>query len=233
MTHNTPSYKCLLSTLQAAQLGGGSKHTFLLPMHRLDQPCSGVMMLAKTSKAGSRIGSAFASHTVNKEYLVVVNSDLEKLYSVSRETEEGYTLSGRVIKQSGGRNTRSVQYVPVDPNEEGRICELQWKPLWNSSHTQQLLHVRTNTGARHQVRAMISQLGNCPIMGDLRYGADTALEDRSVALHAWKVELQKSVVLQHQEKRVFVGDVPVRWEQWFGVSNEWLTWNLLKPSSSV
>lgn len=35
-----PSNKCLLSKLKARELGGGSANNFLLPMHRLDQPCT-------------------------------------------------------------------------------------------------------------------------------------------------------------------------------------------------
>jgi hypothetical protein len=37
------------------QLGGGSRKDFLKPLHRINQPCSGVLLLGKTSKAASRI----------------------------------------------------------------------------------------------------------------------------------------------------------------------------------
>ena len=39
--------KCLLTYLQTNKLGGGSKNDFLLPLHRIDQPCSGKQAMVK------------------------------------------------------------------------------------------------------------------------------------------------------------------------------------------
>lgn len=50
----TTSSKCLVTTLKKEGVGGGSDGTFLLPLHRIDQPCTGAVLLAKNSKAGAR-----------------------------------------------------------------------------------------------------------------------------------------------------------------------------------
>ena len=49
------SKKCLLTHLQQRGLGGGSKKDFLVPLHRIDQPCTGILLFGKTSKAASRV----------------------------------------------------------------------------------------------------------------------------------------------------------------------------------
>ena len=74
--------KCLLRYLVQAKLGGGSNRDFLKPLHRIDQPCSGVLLLGKTSKAASRIQSAWQG--VEKTYLVVV----ERLQHSSRMSHQ-------------------------------------------------------------------------------------------------------------------------------------------------
>jgi len=49
-----------------------------------------------------------------------------------------------------------------------------------------LLELKPETGRHHQLRVQLAYLGH-PIIGDLKYGAKTALPDRSIALHAWKL----------------------------------------------
>jgi 23S rRNA-/tRNA-specific pseudouridylate synthase len=65
--------KCLLTYLQSQQLGGGSQKNFLTPLHRLDQPCSGLLLFGKTSKAASRIQTNWNKY-VQKTYRIVVNT---------------------------------------------------------------------------------------------------------------------------------------------------------------
>ncbi|KAL7447551.1 hypothetical protein ACHAWC_000006, partial [Mediolabrus comicus] len=58
--------KCLLTYLQSQELGGGSLNNFLIPTHRLDQPCTGVLIFAKNGKAASRVQVAWAKRKVKK-----------------------------------------------------------------------------------------------------------------------------------------------------------------------
>ena len=84
--------KCLLSYLQSQHHGGGSTKTFLKPTHRLDQPCSGLLMYAKTTKAASRIQSAFAAgNTFRKTYLAII-----ALSSSSHVLQERQKSSGSI-----------------------------------------------------------------------------------------------------------------------------------------
>jgi 23S rRNA pseudouridine1911/1915/1917 synthase len=56
-----------------------------------------------------------------------------------------------------------------------------------SSDNYQLLEVNPHTGRHHQIRVQLSSMG-CPIKGDLKYGFDRSNKDKSIHLHARKVE---------------------------------------------
>merc|ERR1740124_1823499 len=69
--------KCLLQYLTSKGLGGGSKKTFLIPLHRIDQPCSGIMFFAKTSKAASRVTKIWKRRLVEKCYYCVLENSIQ------------------------------------------------------------------------------------------------------------------------------------------------------------
>ena len=96
-----------------------------------------------------------------------------------------------------------------------------------------LLLVRTSEGARHMVRALLAQVGECPILGDVRYwkpnrqsGDNDAddkdpLPDRSVALHAYGVYFDKNQLqLGSLDTFEFKAPVPSTWESYFGIRNQ-------------
>ena len=282
-THDAHDSKCLLTYLKRKELGGGSNKDFLLPVHRLDQPCTGVLALAKNSKAAIRIQKAWAKGEVLKEYLCVIESpfnilqnrsialsELEGLLSTcddevrkrmcilkssndawgklswEDEKENVFVISGRIRRSSGG-GRGSVQVAPVDMRTElfsgpthtatgnksdnGRICHLECRHLgsypdlrlsrgkMNAESKVQLIAVRTSTGARHQVRALLSLVGGSPIVGDLRYGADGPMPDQSVALHA-RFLFMSSVRLGGTDLNMapFVAPIPHCWTEFFDLT---------------
>ena len=243
LENNKGSRKCLLSWLKRQSLGGGSRHDFLLPLHRLDQPCSGVLLLAKTSKAASRITKVWKKHKVMKLYVCVMSSDrdLEALKRQSRRVHDDcYELNGVMARS---RRRGSVSMMPRSWNDESgiimqsrsynssmmtfergdgssvhsaspRLCTIQWRTR-QSLGSNPMIEVQTLQGARHMVRSMLGQVGHAPICGDVRYGASQPLPDRSVALHASQVTLPDSLVLPLDQHN-FVSPLPVEWESWFG-----------------
>jgi 23S rRNA pseudouridine1911/1915/1917 synthase len=231
-----PSKKCLLSKLKASGLGGGSAKKFLLPMHRLDQPCTGISMLAKNSKAGTRTGNAFRKHAIEKDYFCVVEGNIEdmKMRSLPVSKKNGGTmhkLTGVLTpsnSRGGGRQQskggKSVLFKPLkDGTNTGdkRVCHLEWELLKSVSGDVHLIRVITGTGAKHQVRAMMSQLANSPLCGDLRYGASAPLKDQSVALHARSLHLPTvSLGDMDLKKMRFVAPIPKTWSQFFSLT-EW------------
>lgn len=228
-----PSPKCLLTELKNMKLGGGSQNDFLLPLHRIDQPCSGVLLFGKTSKAATRITNHWKKKLVQKEYLCVVGSDeieqLQRRSTINLHSEDQwYSLDGRVMPQSSQRS-RSVTIRPESQSRssEGKFVSLDWKVLdtRQSSPSFEMIWVKTKDGSRHVVRAMLAQVGICPIQGDVRYGSTMKpLRDMSVALHAFRLNLDPSLKLGTLAQYSFEAPMPGNWVKYFSINHNTAPW---------
>jgi len=203
-TNSGEPHKSLLEFLISQGLGGGSKQNFLIPLHRLDQPCSGVMLLAKTSKAASRVTKVWKEHLVEKRYLC--RPETKNARSVI-SNNDWKTLEGWMSR------SRSKRTVDILSNEKPNTRHVFMDCRLLSS---ELVEVRTHLGARHMVRALLAAQG-LPLAGDLRYGARRALQDQSVALHAHSVTLPKSLQLGTLEQTHFESPVPESWAKYFDI----------------
>ena len=65
-----------------------------------------------------------------------------------------------------------------------------------------LLEVEPLTGRPHQIRVQLSKI-NCPIVGDLKYGAEYPLPDKSIALHCREMSFIHPVTLEHFTIKAF------------------------------
>lgn len=140
-------------------------------VHRLDRPASGVMVLARTSKAAQRLTRQFKQRQVTKQYLAWV--------------ENVPPVRGTAVDHLRKRQ-QTVEVV--EPSAEGaKRAELRWERLL---HTEQdaLLRVHLQTGRPHQIRVQCATRG-FPIVGDARYGAQRRLDDRAIALHSFLLSL--------------------------------------------
>jgi 23S rRNA-/tRNA-specific pseudouridylate synthase len=192
-------------------------------------------LLAKTSKDVTRTGNAFRKHAVQKEYFCVVEGNLEEMMHHSERIAKDngnnmFKLSG-VFKanktKSGVKPSKvgtSVLFKPLqnlnDSSNLGdqRVCHLEWEHLLTISKGIHLVRVITDTGAKHQVRAMLSQLAHSPVCGDLRYGASAALPDMSVALHARSLYLPTvSLGDVNMENMRFIAPIPKTWARFFSL----------------
>ncbi len=158
-------------------------NVFVGLVHRLDRPVSGVVVLARTSKAAARLSAQFAGRDAGgrdtsggpeKRYLAVVEGRLEG----------GGEQVDWLIK--GERGT--VKRVREGTTDAKRAA-LRWTPLAVEGR-RTLVGVELVTGRAHQIRVQLAGLG-APVVGDLRYGAPAAYGDgRSIALHAARLSVQ-------------------------------------------
>ncbi len=146
--------------------------------HRLDRPVSGVVVLAKTSKALARLNEMFRVGSVDKRYLAIVKNCPAK--------PEGQLVNWLVRNE---KQNRSFAYDHEVPNSKQAI--LNYK-LVASSVNYHLLEVELMTGRHHQIRCQLAKMG-CPIKGDLKYGAERSNPDGSISLHAYRVQFEHPV----------------------------------------
>jgi 23S rRNA pseudouridine1911/1915/1917 synthase len=150
-------------------------NVFIGVVHRLDRPVSGVVLMAKTSKALARLNELFRSKKTRKIYWAVV---------LNRPQQESGTLVHWLVKDSSKNVTKAF----AKENAAGQRSELNYK-LLGDQQGKYLLEVNPITGRPHQIRVQLASM-RCPIVGDLKYGAAQPLPDKSIALHARQLEFE-------------------------------------------
>lgn len=146
--------------------------------HRLDRPVSGLVVLAKTSKALSRLNDMFRVGSVDKRYLAIVKN--------RPAAPEGELVNWLVRNE---KQNRSYAYDREVPDSKKAILRYR---LVASSVNYNLLEVELLTGRHHQIRCQLAKMG-CPIKGDLKYGAERSNPDGSISLHAFHVTFEHPV----------------------------------------
>ena len=123
-------------------------------VHRLDRPVGGLVAFARTSKAASRLSEQLRTHHMDREYLAVVEGeDLP-----ARGDLRDWLLQG----EDG-----LVRVVP-EGTPGAKEARLHYERLGAREGTA-LVHLRLETGRKHQIRVQLSHLGY-PICFDMRYG---------------------------------------------------------------
>lgn len=123
-------------------------------VHRLDRPVGGLVAFARTSKAASRLSEQLRVHHMEREYLAVVEGeDLP-----ARGDLRDWLLQG----EDG-----LVRVVPEE-TPGAKEARLHYERLGAREGTA-LVHLRLETGRKHQIRVQLSHLGY-PIRYDMRYG---------------------------------------------------------------
>ncbi|SFT50838.1 tRNA pseudouridine65 synthase/23S rRNA pseudouridine1911/1915/1917 synthase [Lishizhenia tianjinensis] len=113
-----------------------------LPVHRLDAPTSGLLIIAKTHGARIALGEMLAKKEIQKHYHAVV---------------QGYF------------NTKGILNTPIEGKKaESHLKTLSISPSKLNGHLS-LLELSPLTGRTHQLRIHLSRLGH-PIAGDKIYG---------------------------------------------------------------
>lgn len=148
---------------------------FLGVVHRLDRPVSGVVLFARTSKAAERLTRQFRERTTGKLYWGVVEGCPEP-----RE--------GELVQHLWKDGERNRVHVVTAERSGAKLAETRYRVLEESGGRSRLELVPL-TGRSHQLRVACASLGT-PLVGDLKYGAPEALPDRSIALHARRLEVE-------------------------------------------
>jgi 23S rRNA pseudouridine1911/1915/1917 synthase len=149
-------------------------NVFLGLVHRLDRPVSGVILLARTSKAASRLAAQFRAGSARKQYLAVI---------AKRMAEPAGELVAYLAASGDGQGVTRAAWGPFPGSREAR---LRYQVV-EAAGDRSLVTIALLTGRRHQIRAQFA-LAGCPIWGDRKYGSTHRLAGR-IALHAARLEI--------------------------------------------
>ena len=114
------------------------------PVHRLDAPTSGLLLVAKTKQTRIHLGSQFEKRTIKKRYQAIV---------IGRPHKEG-TIDLPVDGKASLSYFENLETIP----------SLKSKEL-------SLLNLYPQTGRTHQLRIHLAESG-FPILGDTLYGQE-------------------------------------------------------------
>ena len=138
--------------------------------HRLDRPTSGLVVLAKTSKALARMNAVFSGRDIQKTYWAIVEGHVDP-------------PSGRLVHHLVRDGQTKKSFVSQRPDAQEAILRYQ---ILEKGDRYSLVEIDLETGRHHQIRVQLQAIGH-PIKGDLKYGSKRSNPDGGIHLHARRI----------------------------------------------
>ena len=131
------------------------------PIHRLDYPTSGLLLIGKTSAAITALSQLFETKKIQKTYYAIC---IGKMYSSG--------IIETLVDNKPSQSSYKVLKTVASPRFEYL----------------NLVQLSPQTGRRHQLRIHLSSIGN-QILGDKEYGnSESILKGKGLYLHASTLE---------------------------------------------
>lgn len=147
-----------------------------LIVHRLDQPTSGLLLMARQAQAQRTLSLAFAERRIYKRYLAVVRGQP----TPSAQDAQGWSLIDLpLICDWPHRPLQKVDFTL------GKPSQTRWRSLgYQRAQDASLLELEPLTGRTHQLRLHLASIGH-PILGDALYAdAASCAQAPRLLLHA-------------------------------------------------
>lgn len=148
----------------------GDPNANVRTVHRLDRTVSGLMVLARRSKAASELSRQIREGEFGKEYMAVCHGNLQDDHGEFRDL---------LLRDKQERKT----YIVTEPGKNVQEAILEYWVL-NRAENMARVRIRLHTGRTHQIRAQFSGRG-LPLVGDKKYGIP--VDDCQIAL--WSCRL--------------------------------------------
>jgi 23S rRNA pseudouridine1911/1915/1917 synthase len=142
-------------------------NVYLGVVSRLDQATSGLVVLARTSKAADRLTKQLQTGAVEKRYWALV--------------ERPPTPAAGELTHWVAKNDRQQRMTIVPPHTPAaQEARLAYRTLGHERRGW-LVEVQLLTGRKHQIRLQLATIG-CPILGDHKYGSQAPFDAPAIAL---------------------------------------------------
>ncbi|MAN25836.1 MULTISPECIES: RluA family pseudouridine synthase [Mesonia] len=125
------------------------------PVHRLDNPTSGLLLVAKTKNVQVKLNQDFEEKNIRKSYLAIVSGEIPSTGTFNSPIEGKTAATKFQLKKTFQKNDKTYSLVELFPI----------------------------TGRTHQIRIHLSKNGN-PIVGDEVYGSSENAKGILLAAHS-------------------------------------------------
>jgi 23S rRNA pseudouridine1911/1915/1917 synthase len=159
---------------------------------RLDAGTSGVVLLARTSKAAARLTEQFRTHAVEKIYWAILTGSINPPsgqwvdWIAKDEDRQRMIISGRWDKHAKEAQLRYRRLAELDCGS--------------------LVEIELLTGRKHQIRVQFAARGHS-VLGETKYGRGAPFAN-GLALHARRLTVEHPV---RREPVVLVAPIPKSW----------------------
>lgn len=159
------------------------------PVHRLDYPTTGLLLIGKTSSSILALNQLFETKEIQKTYHAITIGKME---------------------------TDGIISSPVDDKQSESIYSVLNTVPSKRFHLLNLAELSPKTGRRHQLRKHLTSIGN-PILGDQEYGIEELiLKGKGLYLHASQLDFTHPFT---KETMVIKSELPKRFLKIFPSSN--------------
>lgn len=131
-------------------------------VHRIDKNTSGIIIIAKTELAMTRLAKDFYDRTMDRKYIAICWGDLKE--------DEGTIVAnvGRDLKD------RKKMYAFPPDSEHGKHAVTHYKVIERFGYIT-FVECKLETGRTHQIRVHFKSIGH-PLFNDNEYGGDAILK---------------------------------------------------------
>mmetsp|Transcript_18603 Transcript_18603/g.39125 ORF Transcript_18603/g.39125 Transcript_18603/m.39125 type:complete len:574 (+) Transcript_18603:66-1787(+) len=148
------------------------------PVHRLDKPTSGLLIVAKTTPAMVNLSQQFRERKIKKTYTAIVNGIPPEPAESQISAKEAH-LRGLDVNPDAGSDDR---WQMIDHVLDEKSAVTAWRAIKYSNsiiaseNVLTTVELKPKTGRFHQLRRHMSWVCECPIIGDNVYdGGGTAM----------------------------------------------------------
>ena len=137
---------------------------YVYPVHRLDKPTSGVLVMALSSEVAAKLTEQFTQKLIKKRYVALVR---------------GYTSEEGIIDYALKEKLDKMTDRKAQQDKPAQDAITHYKSLWQGelaipvgrypSARYSLISLTPKTGRKHQIRRHMKHIFH-PIVGDTTYG---------------------------------------------------------------
>lgn len=147
-------------------------NVYLGLVHRLDRRVGGVLVLAKTSKAASRLSEDIRNNNFEKYYICKAKGIIEKDGSINVNILKDENNKKAIISNNG--KPSRLDYSIINYDESNTYC-----------------YVNLHTGRYNQIRVSFSYI-NHPLINDYKYG-DYKVNNDEIGLWCYKIVINHPI----------------------------------------